>query len=188
MITVYVHDSGKNSAEQFVENLRTLCQHAAEAGLWADVVSEKTLTAAWVNEFGAAIRKTPKMQRFLRAMARKHGIKLDPAKGRPGYVVIPPRPFIRRAIDRHVDQVLSEHFLELALRDALKGVRAMAIKMEQLIKLEINYVNEPPLHPLTIAMKGGDKPLVHTGTLRRSVRFGVVRLDGTIVERGTSGG
>ena len=167
-----------NRLPEVLRELRQLSSRRIEAGLFADKVSEKTLIAARVNEFGARIRKTPRMRRFLAAMARKYGIRLDPAKGNKDYVVIPPRPFIRSAADRgrnHIMQV-AERMLGRVLdgqspaRDALAAV---GLTMERLVKDQINRVNAPPLHPLTRAMKGSDKPLIASGVMRNAITFRV---------------
>lgn len=163
--------------QKVAQELLKMKNSEVHVGLFANKVSKDVLTAAWVNEFGATIKKTPKMQAFLGAMARKFGIKLDPAKAKKkGFVVIPARSFFRRGVDEHKSELVEilgrmyQYVLtgQATARDALS---AAGLKCEQVIKLTINKVNEPPLHPLTVAMKRGDKPLVHTGTMRNAITF-----------------
>lgn len=170
----------ENHMKEVLAAIRDICRHEVKVGLFASKVSEKTLIAARVNEFGAAIKKTPRMTRFLAAMARKYGIKLDPAKAkRPGYVVIPPRSFIRSAADRERNALarIAERMLDGVIQGRFKprdALEAMGLKLEQAIKDQINRVSSPPLHPLTIAMKGSDKPLVKSGDMRKAVTYKVV--------------
>lgn len=165
-----------NNIPKIVQELRRLASQEVEVGVMSDVAGEKVATIARVHEFGARIPKTPKMRRFLAAMMRKYGIEPDPSKGNPDYVIIPPRPFFRSAVrrtqghlaslaERGVDRVLQG---EGTARDALA---TMGLALERAIKDQINRVNEPPLHPLTVAMKGSDKPLVKTGVMRNAVTW-----------------
>lgn len=194
MINVDLRD--EDQAEMVLQTLDTLRDHAAAAGLWADVVPAQTMTAAWVNEFGCTIPMTPRMRAYLAALARAYNIVLQSRGGSRGVVVIPARPYIRRAVDEHREDLaqLAEDQMRVALRfgdsrSAMRALVTIAAKLEALIKMTINRVQEPPLHPLTVAMKRSAKPLVNTGTLRRSIRFAVVRVaDGGAVERGSTGG
>lgn len=193
MIRLDVRDEGE--LRKTMEALATLREFAAAAGLWADIVPARTMIAARANEFGCVIPKTPKMRAFLAALARRYGIKLDPTKGQPGVVVIPPRPFIRSAVDEHrddleawVEKVFGLVWANPSRDSAMRCLRALAFKLEQLIKAQINRVNAPPLHPLTVAVKKSDKPLVHTGTMRRAIRAGIVRAAGSDRVETLSGG
>lgn len=93
----------------------------------------------------------------------------------------PPRPFIR-------DMIASKsprwgNALGLNLRaveyDAQAALSLMGegIK-DQMVKSIVDFRN-PPNAPYTIARKGFDKPLIHTGVMQRSVDYQVVTgLDG----------
>jgi hypothetical protein len=54
---------------------------------------------AAVHEFGASIRITPKMRRFLAAKMREAGVAPSGGPG-TGYIRIPPRPFLRPVFDQ----------------------------------------------------------------------------------------
>lgn len=74
--------------------------------------SGKLVNIAEIHEFGRTIRITPKMQRFLHARMREAvkglGVmafsQFGSTHGRSGYVVIPPRPFVRPVYEAYVRQ------------------------------------------------------------------------------------
>lgn len=170
-----------NRIPELIRELKVLLSHEVSAGFHQELVPGNVLMVATVQEFGAAIPKTRKMQAWLGIMARKHGVKLDKTKGRPGWVVIPARSFVRSTAEERGEAItgVATRMLNRVIEGSATGMDAMTavgLKMEQEIKAKINRVTEPPLHPLTVAMKGTDKPLVRTGAMRAAVRHRIRRV------------
>jgi len=179
---VYIDVFKPDLLERAAATLRYFNTHEVRVGLFKKIVPVGLLTGAWVSEFGTAIPKTPKMRRFLAAMARKYGIKLDPTKGDPNYVIIPCRSFIRSAIDEHGEELL--RLAQEMTIDALHGdktpqqaMASIGAKLQQVIVMKIRSITEPPLHPLTAAMGRKEKPFGR-GTLMRSITFEVAPREG----------
>ncbi|MEM3554214.1 MAG: hypothetical protein QXU79_00115 [Candidatus Micrarchaeaceae archaeon] len=174
---VEVTIENKGDLEHLIKTFVKLSRAEVHVGMFAELCPEKTLIAAWVNEFGAVIPKTPKMRAFLAAMARELGVTLDPTKGHGNVIVIPPRPWLRRAFDTHAGKIAA--FVEDILKTAFAApsdripaetiLFAIGEKAVQVVRTTMDEVSEPPLHPLTVARKGHDNPLIHTGTMRRMV-------------------
>ena len=100
------------------------------------------------------------------------------SKGDP-YWHVPARPFLEPAIEAN-KEVLAKQQMKI-LKAALAGNMDQAeIEADKLGILASNYVKEwftdprngwPPNHPLIVAIKGSDKPLIDTGALRAAITY-----------------
>lgn len=94
---------------------------------------------------------------------------------------IPPRPFLGVAVWENRDKVATVQ--RKIIRDVLNGQgQATALSMHKLGLLGQNLAkgwfvdtrnNWAPNAPLTIALKGSDKPLIDTGALRQAITYAV---------------
>lgn len=92
---------------------------------------------------------------------------------------IPARPFLQPAIMAHKDNIAK--LQGKVIRAALKGdVQLMLIDLEKVGLYAQNVTKAwfvdprngwPPNAPLTIKLKGSDKPLIDTGALRNSITY-----------------
>lgn len=171
----------RNDIPRILENLDHIRRHELHVGVFHEFVAPRTLLAAWVNEFGAVIPMTEKQRRWFWAMMHRFGIPRGErtTPGPVGAIVIPSRSFMRAGVQEHRESigktgaaVLREVFE--GKRTALQFYDAMSAQIRIAIVDKINRIFSPPLHPLTVAMKGTDKPLVHTGALRAAIRARVV--------------
>ncbi len=65
----------KKDIPEIVQFLRELRQNAVESGLFANLVSEQTMIAATVQEFGAVIKMTDQMRKWFWAQMAKYGLR-----------------------------------------------------------------------------------------------------------------
>lgn len=93
--------------------------------------------------------------------------------GRSRNVVIPERSFLRSTYDEK--KQVYRRILKSLYGDVLQGTKtveqALALFGERVvgdIKKKITAIKEPPNAPSTIAGKGFDNPLIHTGTNLRA--------------------
>lgn len=171
----------RNDIPRLLAQLDYVRRHELHVGLFQEHVHPKTLIAAWVNEFGAVIPMTERQRRWFWAQMRAHGIprRARPTGGPVGAIVIPARSFLRAGVQEASEKIGRTG--NLVLREVLEGKRtameffdAMAAQIRIAIVDKINRTFTPPLHPLTVAMKGTDKPLIRTGQLRAAIRARVV--------------
>lgn len=99
-----------------------------------------------------------------------------------GTETAPSRPFMRDAIDKHKDEVLSFIEKEFALlvvgqNTAEKMMKSIGVFLVKQVQREIVDGQFEPNAPSTIKRKGSDKPLIDTGTMRQSVNY-VISNDG----------
>lgn len=93
-------------------------------------------------------------------------------------VVIPPRPFMRNAVQK--DQATWAKVLQdsmekgLSLRKCMKNV---GVAMQTSIAKSINEIQDPPNAPSTVRKKGSAKPLVDTVYLKNSIAYEVIKHD-----------
>lgn len=89
---------------------------------------------------------------------------------------IPPRPFFRSAVKQNRNKW--SKFLARELSKNL-GARISLQKLGEMMRsdviMSITRLQDPPNSPKTIKRKKSSKPLIDTGTLRRSVQFHVRR-------------
>lgn len=88
---------------------------------------------------------------------------------------IPPRPFMRKAVDTKSKKWLEFLKKELVLNklDIKPAINKLGIIMEGDIVQEITDLQTPPNAESTIKAKGSSKPLVDTGIMRQSVKHKV---------------
>lgn len=174
----------KSEIPTVIRFLKELQQHAVESGLFANEVPEQTMIAATVNEFGAVIKMTDRMRKWFWAQMEKYGLREShrtaSRPGAQGFIVIPARPFVQGGLQRQARNIeeTADRVTEVGLRGQLTArdaLEAVGFVMERAIKDEVNRITDPPLHPLTVAMKGTDKPLVKSGAMRGAVTCRVVR-------------
>lgn len=171
----------RNDIPNILKELDYIRRHELQVGVFHEFVSPRTLIAAWVNEFGAVIPMTEKQRRWFWAMMRRYGIPRGerPTPGPVGAIVIPARSFMRAGVQERRESIGKAGVA--ILREVMEGRRTalqffdlMSAQIRVAIVDKINRTFSPPLHPLTVAMKGTDKPLVHTGALRAAIRARVV--------------
>ena len=90
---------------------------------------------------------------------------------------IPPRPFFSNMIAAHSKE-WPQAIKNLAVQYNYDMDKVLALVGEGIagqLRQSIIDTNAPPLAPATIARKGFDKPLVHTGHMLQSVDYEVVK-------------
>lgn len=92
---------------------------------------------------------------------------------------IPPRPFVRHTADKNRKAI--NILFESAMRAMIKGrIDAHHVldntgwKMADLIKNAVIGWKQPPNAPSTIAQKGFNDPLIHSGDMRDAISYKVV--------------
>ena len=93
---------------------------------------------------------------------------------------IPPRPFMRRTIEKHQDEwvkFLNENFdVELDNNVTLEQImRKIGAIMAADMKRTIDENLPPPNSPETIKRKGSSHTLIDTGAMRQSIHSGVIK-------------
>jgi hypothetical protein len=135
----------------------------------------KLLTYAAVNEYGANIKITPKMRKFL------HWIGIH-IKNETTHIVIPERSYIRSTFDnKKVFNKLKKKIQPL-LRSVLSGgneasdiLDFIGLQLTSDVKQTIANMKGPVNHPVTIKRKGEGKGLlVDSGRLTNAISYEVV--------------
>ena len=135
----------------------------------------KLLTYAAVNEYGANIKITPKMRKFLPSI----GIFV---KSETTHIVIPERSYIRATFDnKKVFDKLKKKIQPL-LKSVLNGgneardiLEFIGLQLTSDVKSTIANMKEPENHPVTIERKGKGKGLlVDSGRLTNAISYEVV--------------
>jgi hypothetical protein len=141
---------------------------------------------AFLHEHGFNAPKWPMLAAYKqRAGANKKKVKAIAAlqaylmsKGDP-YWHVPARPFLEPSIEANLPQIIAQQ--KKIILAALDG-KAALVKMEQQKlgmlgqSLAKGWFVDPrnhwaPNHPLIVAIKGSDKPLIDTGQLRNSITY-----------------
>lgn len=135
----------------------------------------KLLTYAAVNEYGANIKITPKMRKFLPSI----GIFV---KAETTHIIIPERSYIRATFDnKKVFDKLKKKIQPL-LKSVLNGgneasdiLDFIGLQLTSDVKSTIANMKEPVNHPVTIERKGKGKGLlVDSGRLTNAISYEVV--------------
>lgn len=178
----------KNLIKEMSKNYSVKVGLLAEQG-GSDEVSENLDLAGLgaVQEFGARIKVTDKMRKFL---AWKLGIHL---KKETTEIVIPARSWLQMPLERSQDLrakikektqlTKSERELaELAITEygdyGILGELAQAVGVSALEQIQEAFDTEgfgewTPNSPATIRAKGSEMPLIDTGNLRNSITYKV---------------
>lgn len=106
------------------------------------------------------------------------------AKGSPWWN-IPPRPFLEPALDAHKAEIalfqksIITAALEGKIEEAKRQTALLGLFCQAKVKGWFTDARNgwQPNHPMIIAIKGSDKPLIDTGALRNSITY-VVRQEG----------
>lgn len=133
------------------------------------------LTYAAVNEYGANIKITPKMRKYLASQ----GLNL---KATTTHIVIPERSYIRSTFDnKKVLKALENKIVPTAAKVALGKLPAesileyIGIYYTAAIKSTIANMREPENHPFTVERKGSGKGLlIDSGRLLTAISYEVV--------------
>lgn len=133
------------------------------------------LTYAAVNEYGANIKITPKMRKYLASQ----GLNL---KATTTHIVIPERSYIRSTLDnKKVLKALENKIVPTAAKVALGKLPAesileyIGIYYTAAIKSTIANMREPENHPFTVERKGSGKGLlIDSGRLLTAISYEVV--------------
>jgi hypothetical protein len=126
--------------------------------------------------FGAYQKRFQSNKRKGKALAAMQAYMME--KGDP-YWHVPARPFLEPALKAHMPEL--EKRLKVVAQLALSGreIEATA-KAREVGQLAARYVKEwfvdtrngwAPNHPLIVALKGSDKPLIDTSVLRNAISF-----------------
>lgn len=135
----------------------------------------KLLTYAAVNEYGANIKITTKMRKFL------HWIGIH-VKNETTHIVIPERSYIRSTFDnKKIFEKLRKKIQPL-LKSVLNGgneaidiLDFIGLQLTSDVKRTIADMKEPENHPVTIGRKGKGKGLlVDSGRLTNAISYEVV--------------
>lgn len=135
----------------------------------------KLLTYAAVNEYGANIKITTKMRKFL------HWIGIH-VKNETTHIVIPERSYIRSTFDnKKVFEKLRKKIQPLLKsvlnggNDAIDILDFIGLQLTSDVKRTIAEMKEPENHPVTIERKGKGKGLlVDSGRLTNAISYEVV--------------
>lgn len=138
----------KDITPRYLKAAETLGSKVIRVGLFASAGSEN-IDKAITNEFGVPQRR------------------------------IPQRSFMRTTFDEEKDKV-NERFIQV-VKGINKGdfrvvekLRRIGIEHEGKVKKKITDIRTPPNAPRTIAEKGFDNPLIHTGEMRQKVSSEVI--------------
>lgn len=163
--------------DSLIRGLKEIESKAVIVGVMEDE-DEKIQVIASANEYGAEI-KSPKALLYMRMLAKKFGVTLKgPKKDK---IIIPERSYIRSAAD---DTEVQDKIAETVRFYLYRAVTAQNTFGEVLTRAG-NYFQRiiqgrmentpPPNHPLTLAMKTGDKTLRgNSGKLMASIKYKVV--------------
>lgn len=96
-----------------------------------------------------------------------------------GTVHIPSRPFMRNAVDNHVDETVEhlKQWIDKVIHGKMLAselMMNMGMLVKGLIQEEIAKGDFEPNAPETIRRKGSDTPLIDTGAMRESVNYRIV--------------
>lgn len=135
----------------------------------------KLLTYAAANEYGANIKITPKMRKFLPSI----GIFV---KAETTHIIIPERSYIRSTFDnKKVFDKLKKKIQPLLKsvlnggNDAIDILDFIGLQLTSDVKRTIAEMKEPENHPVTIERKGKGKGLlVDSGRLTNAISYEVV--------------
>lgn len=135
-----------------------------------------------VQEYGADIKITPKMAKFLGAKAKELGLPKSNKKG-DGFLHIPARSFLYMPVVQHQAE-LRKKIKNLWGSDALEYIvekgdlESLAIALGQ---ATVNHIQDAfdsegfgewaKNSPFTIAQKGSASPLIDKGDLRRVIDY-----------------
>ena len=98
-----------------------------------------------------------------------------------GTVRSPSRPFLRKSVDGHKDEI--SRFMKRAVKEITEGksveevLKKIGVFQQKIIRKEISSGNFEPNSPETVRRKGSDKPLIDTGLMRQFVNY-VIREKG----------
>ncbi len=99
--------------------------------------------------------------------------------GIPG--ILPERSWLRAGIRENLRKYRT--FIKKSLRQILLGnlmpslaMKRLGIEAQNDVQTKIRDVSSPPNAPSTIASKGFDNPLIHTGLLRQSVTWVLLKV------------
>lgn len=128
---------------------------------------------------------TPRQAYFM----AKHLMGLDPESDKARFwgtvrtltgkkMRIPERAFMRGTLAAEqgaIRQGLRDALLAITMgkANALQVLEGFGIEVQTLLQNGMREFNEPANAPLTVAVKGFDDPLIHTGHLMRSLRYWV---------------
>ncbi|SHF60820.1 hypothetical protein SAMN02745157_2531 [Kaistia soli DSM 19436] len=154
-----IRRSGGGLKKLFVPKRR---RSIVKVGFPAGEVKSSVIMRAIYNEFGT--RGSGK------------GFKTERGGGFGG--PIPERPFLRNAMRENRDAYRA------AMRAAARRIfakklpvgeelRRLGVKAQGDVQKSIQTLTSPPNSPLTIALKGSDKPLIDTGEMGQAVTFKV---------------
>lgn len=159
-----------NRIPELIEQFKELEKAEIIAGVPHD--NEFLQMISRVNEFGMTIY--PKNYEYLSVPNGKGGVvKLKS-------VTIPSRPFIRYTFEQKQEQWGSYTVEQLSklIRGNIKSktlLNRVGKRMQTDIQKTITHFKSPKNAPLTIANKGFDNPLEHTGKLKKSITYRVER-------------
>lgn len=160
--------------------VQILAQMKIHVGIQGNAGSD-LLMIANVHEFGATIKMTDKMRRYLGAMGLfdGDGNYTPPAGHQTGYINIPERSFIRASYDtgkQKMDRIVREALDKMVTgeRDAAGTMNAIGAQLAQMTQ---NYINEgnakPPKSEFTQSRSSQHTPLVDSGRLVGSITWEV---------------
>ncbi len=166
----------KDNTEEFLKELKKSGNAEIHVGILGKE-NEKIQMIAAANEFGAIIdtKKNPKVLRWFFAKMKEFGI-VHEKSNHPGFIIIPERAAVRKAFDNN-DNIGDCFKMAQAIFDktgdigkAIEGIGSSMVG-----KVQESYLSNiaPKNHPLTVAMKSGEKTLVNSGQLQQHVTYAV---------------
>lgn len=155
------------------EKLKALNGKKVKVGIVGESDS-KLLTYAAVNEYGANIKITPKMRKFLPSI----GIFV---KKETTHIVIPERSYIRSTFDNKKVFANLRTKLQPFLKRVLSGgnepedvLDFIGLNLVSAVKKTIIEMKEPENHPVSIQRKGEGKGLLrNSGRLFNAINYEV---------------
>lgn len=156
--------------DEILKALKNTTSKEIRAGFFGDKDAELPMIAS-VQEFGAKIPVSDAMRKFFAANGY-------PLKADTQFFIIPERAFLRKTIDN--DAAMNEVFnFAVEMYNKTENfesmLKAMGSKFVAKIQDSIASNIQPPNHPLTTELKGGEeKTLIDTGRMSQGVTYQVV--------------
>lgn len=133
------------------------------------------------NRFYAELEKLKKMQVHIGFQAGEsfeesgEDIAEIAANNELGTLSIPSRPFLRKTVDENDDKIRMAGVKEadniIAGKSAETALNRLGVLSVSLVQEKIVDGEYASNSPLTIKLKGSDKPLIDSGRMRQSVKY-----------------
>lgn len=176
-----IKDTLRPELARIKRELQALQGMEIHVGIQGDAGSD-LLKIASVHEYGATIKMTDKMRRYLGAMGLfdSDGDEeyTPPAGAKKGYINIPERSFIRASYDTGMEELskicaAAIHHIYYDGWTAERAANSIGAQAVQMTQSFIDAGIEPPKSKFTQQRSTQETPLVDSGRLRESITWEV---------------